>query len=361
MSQQVGSAEYLADQPPLCLGRAPRTFDEIRIADHRDYLNHPSFDRYMRMHKVFVGRGGSEELEVIHSELKNEIAPRFLIAAGWAATEIALVRRDMQTQRRLSLLEEAKDIWGAAIQNHDVLEPTMVPDRAEYGQRHRAALDIAVLPLLRGIVEGDVTRDTCRRVFEDCLKIGRDNTKDLAKMVDLKNNAGIAEYVGIGYESNALLAFNRMFSRTWFAIPSMARSDSGYHHRKQSHDLLILHQNYGEIKRATPVEIKAKASLRDRLRYDALLVRGKMHLSVEGKALPQHTFNAIDAVYSGASTPEDHMIADRATARLVDMVRDYYAGERLGKLATWHTITTFQDDSRVVARHPGLSKVPIVA
>lgn len=357
MNQQVGSAEYLADQP-LSFDAAPRTFDEIRQADHRDYLKHPSFDRYMRMHKVFVGRGGAEELEQIHEDLKTEVAPRFLIAAGWAATEIALVRRDMRTRHRLDLLEEARDIWRTAIDNHNLLEPTMTPDKAEYGQRSRAALDIAVLPLLRGIVEGDVTRKMCHDVFTDCLGIGRQNNKDLAKMLKKRNNAGIAEYVGFGYENNALLAFNRLHSRTWFAIPSMARSDSGYHHRKQSHDLLILHQNYGEIMRSTPVEIKAKASLRDRLRYDALLVRGKMHLSVEGKPLPHHTLNAISAVYRGVANKEERRIADNATERLVNMVRDYYAGERLGKLATWHTVTAFQDNSQVVARHPGLSRVP---
>jgi hypothetical protein len=354
--ERVGSAESFADQPPP-LGRAPRTIEEVRLADHRDYLEHPSYDRYMRMHKVFVGRGGSEELEQIHDNLKDEIAPRFLIAAGWAAVEIALVRRDMQVNRRLALLQDARDIWHMAVDNHNILEPTMLPDKAEYGQRSRAELDIAVLPLLKGIVEGDVTRKACHEVFTECLGIGKQNNKDLAKMVKERNNAGIAEYVGFGYENNALLAFNRMHSRTWFAIPSMARSDSGYHHRKQSHDLLILHQNYGEIVRSTPVEIKAKASLRDRLRYDALLVRGKMHLSVEGKARPQHTLNAIDAVYRGGASAEEQRIADNATERLVNMVRDYYAGEKLGKLAAWHTVTMFQDNSQVVAKHPGLSRV----
>lgn len=384
--ERIGSAEFIADQPLRFdslqserlgiphsdgefslvepggrLGRSPRTAEEICLADHTDYLHNDSFAKYMRMHKVLVGRGGAEELVDIHEQLKSETAPRFLIAAASAAAEVALVHRGLGVAKRRSLLWDARDIWQSAIARDAFLEAYTPPEKMEYGHRHRTALNIAILPLLEGIVEGDVSRNTCRRVFRDCLDIGLRNAYDLSEMVTAKNNRGIADYVGTGYESNALLAFNRKLSRTWFAIPSMARSDSGYHHRNQSHDLLVLHQNYGEIIRATPIEVKAKASLRDRLRYDALLVRGKMHLSIAGKSKPQYTLQAIDAVHRGAATEEDLLIANNATDRLVEMVRDYYAGEKLGKLATWHTVTMFQDNSQVIAKHPGLSRLPIPA
>lgn len=387
MSEQLGSADIFADQSlrptqlyqetqnnipaqsgnfyiahqERRLGRVPRTAEEICFADHTDYLRQPAFEKYMRMHKVLVGRGGAEELEDIYLNLREEAAPRFLIAAGWAAAEVAMVRRDMNTSRRVRLLDEAKEVWRLAIENDAALEEHTPNEKVEHGLRRRVALNIAVLPLLKGIAEGDVTRNTCRSVFDECLDVGLDNVADLSNMTKAKNNEGIAGHVGIGYEINALLAFNRMFSRTWFTIPSTARSDTGYHHRNQTHDLLIIHQDYGQIKRATPVEIKAKASLRDRLRYDALLVRGKMHLSVEGKSMPQYTLQSINAVHKGTDTEEDRVIANGATDRLISMVRDYYAGERLGKLATWHTVTTFQDNAQVVARHPGLSKEPILA
>lgn len=347
--------------PEYSLGQVPRTAEEICMADHTDYLQHQAFGKYMRMHKVLVGRSGAEELEDIYHNLKNEPAPRLLFAAGSAAVEVALVRRDWSAARRTGLLDDAKEIWKTAIEHDAFLEPYTPNERVEHGQRNRIALNIAALPLLEGIVTGDVTRDTCRKVFNDCLDIGLKNVDDIHRMIKAKNNEGIAGHAGIGYEANALLAFNRMLSRTWFAVPSIARSDTGYHHRNQTHDLLVIHQDYGQIVRATPVEIKSKASLRDRIRYDALLVRGKMHLSVEGKSKPEYTLQAIDAVHKGRATEEDLLIANNATERLVAMVRDYYAGQRVGKLATWHTVTTFQDNAIVAARHPGLSREPILA
>lgn len=45
------------------------------------------------------------------------------------------------------------------------------------------------------------------------------------------------EHMGFGYECNASLAFNSGFSPTWFAIPSMARCNSGREYSEQTHDL----------------------------------------------------------------------------------------------------------------------------
>jgi hypothetical protein len=229
----------------------------------------------------------------------------------------------------------------------------------EHSAPHRIALDIAVAPLLAGIITGGVSKQARERAFVDCLNIAQSNAVHIELMSRLGNNVGLADHIGFGYECNALLSFNRTFSRRWFAIPSMNRSDTGYRYRHQTHDLLAVHLQASKLESATPIEIKARPSLRDRQRYDALLVRGKMHLSMEGKYAPRHTLAAIAAVYEGRATKEERKIVNVATERILTMVRDYRAGERLGDLATKHTVTAFCDNRLVIARHPGLSKTAV--
>jgi hypothetical protein len=86
-----------------------------------------------------------------------------------------------------------------------------------------------------------------------------------------------------------------------------------------------------------------------------------MHLSTEGKSKPEYTLGAIGAVYDGTATDEEQLIADSATSRFTAMIRDYYAGEVLGKTASKRSVTMFHDNAQVIARHPGLSKTAMVS
>lgn len=329
--------------------------------DHIDLSRNETYAKYMRMHKVLVGNQGAQQLETIYFGLKDETAPHYLAAAGSALVESALVRTDVGRDYKLGLIARAVETWSGALQIQTDLEDSAPPGTVEHGYMHRIALDLAAIPLLRGIVIGNVTEETCKKAFTDSLAIARSNMAYLEAAKARGDNEAVGNHSGVGYECNALLAFNRSLSPTWFAVPAMARSDSGYYHRKQTHDLLVIHQKYGLIRSATPVEIKSKASLRDRLRYDALLVRGRMHLSVEGKTRPEYTLAAIAAVHDSTATAEDYRIADSATRRFTDMVRDYYAGDLIGKVVGKHSATIFHDNPLVIARHPGLSKVAMVS
>jgi len=322
---------------------------------HTDLSQNKAFEDYMRMHKVLVGNGGAMRLTSIYERLKEETQPHYLSAAGWAAAEVALVRTDASIGERLSILHDATSMWERALAIQTQKE--QLGEEVEYGYMHRIAIDLAVVPLLSGIITGDVTKDACRKSFEDCLSVARSNMDYLRTAKAKGNVEAVGCHAGVGYECNALLALNRKLSRTWFVIPAMARCDSGYYHRSQTHDLVVIHQKYGAIQSATPVEIKSRASLRDRRRYSALLVRGKMHLSVEGKGKPEYTLDAIGSVYDGVETKEDILIAENATNQFMAMIRDYYAGEVLGAVASKHSVTTFRDNTQVIAHHPGLSKV----
>lgn len=161
------------------------------------------------------------------------------------------------------------------------------------------------------------------------------------------------DHLGFAYECNAMLALNRMYSRRWFAIPTMARSDSGYYHPEQTHDLLIIRRKGSDIQSLVPVEIKAAASLKERSRYLALLVRGKMHLCLEGSGnhLPRATLDAITAVHSGVATKHETLVADTISRRFMQMLSDYYAGDVLD---AGSELTVFHDKSLVSQRHAGL-------
>lgn len=319
---------------------------------------HPeAYEHYLKIHKVLVGYAGAEELIGIHHALKTETKPRYLSAAGWASAEVALVRADLPLSAREKLIEDSVACWVQALERQKLLNALDTSEDAEHASAHRIALDIAVAPLIHGIVQGEVAQVTRDMVFRDCLNIAQSNAVLMRIAVLDDNQVALAAHSGFGYECNALLGFNLKFKKGWFVIPSMARSDTGIYHRHQTHDLVVVHHREGQVVNMTPVEVKAAADRRDRARYKALLVRGKMHLSVPGRYTPEQTLASLEAVYEGRGTEKDHEAADQITNRFAEMVKDYYAGESLGYVATKRSVTRFRDNAQVVAKHPGLAVV----
>lgn len=315
---------------------------------------HPAYESYLRMHKVLVGSATADELITIHEQLKNEVMPRYLTVAGWSAAEAALVADGLSTAAKLQLLDAAVDCWERGLVMQLRYNQSDKQHLIEYAAPYRSALDLAVAPLLKGIISGDVTSKTCQSVFADCLAIAEANEIQQGLAWSSGNSEAAAEHVGFGYECNALLTLNRLQSPTWFAIPALARADTGYHHNRQTHDLLVIRQKWGEIQSVVPVEVKSAASARDRERYQALLVRGKMHLSLDGFHRPGETLRALGAVYRGDASKREQQTVHRVSNRFMEMLQDYYTGSYLGPVATSRVLPLFRDNARVVARHPGL-------
>lgn len=334
------AASQSVEQPP--------SFELLSFAPH------PAYEQYLKMHKVFVGPQTAMVLETVHAQLSEESLPRYLSVAGWAAAESALVQTSATSQKRLELLDAAVDCWDRAARNQMLLNQGDRPYLVEHSAPYRSALDIAVAPLLRGIIEGDVSEPVMERVFEDCLEIAVANAEAYSEALNRVDHEAIADHTGFGYECNALLALNRLKIKTWFAVPALARSDNGHHYPEQSHDLSIIRQKWGDIKNVIPVEIKSAANARAKRRYKSLLVRGKMHLSEPGKYLHTETLAAIAAAHSGIATKSELKIANQASEKFIEMLRDYRSGEVLGSIATDRSVTTFRDNSLVVAKHPGL-------
>lgn len=328
---------------------------DTSVMEGYEFAANPAYEKYLRMQKVLVGRSGAEEVEQIYHGLKNELLPTYLAAAGSAAIEASLVRTDKPVDVRLGLLRGAAGCLIRAIRNQRALDTLGEEHFKDTVVAHRVALDLATLPLLEGIVFGAVRPATSKQVYEDCLNVAQSNAVQINLAKRSQNIQALGDHVGVGYECNALLAFNRIQSNTWFMIPALGRADSGYHHRQQTHDMLVVHQKWGEIQSMTPVEIKASASRRDRERYKALLVRGKMHLSVEGRHQPETTLAALSATHEGTANVVEEHDTNTVTHNITGMVRDYYAGEDLIEVASPRSRLKFHDNSVVVLNHAGLA------
>ncbi len=320
---------------------------------------HPAYEQYLKMHKILAGQGSADTLVGISEQLANEYMPRYLITAGWAAAEAALINGTRSSAERLALVDRSTECWERAIEHQIQMNNREERHLVDYAMPYRAALDIACSPLMKGIVLGQVSKETCEGVFLDCLNIAEANNVRLNLAYKDKNVDAVADHTGLGFECNALLSLNRLRSQTWFAMPALARADSGYYHGNQTHDLLVIRMKKGEIQNIIPVEVKSRTSLSDRNRYKALLVRGKMHLNLEGRAghTPDETTEAIAAVYRGNPTNRQEQVANRVSDRFMRMLNDYYAGGYLGQVAVPRVKPYFRDNSLVIQRHPGLSKL----
>ena len=314
----------------------------------------PSYAHYLKMHKVMVGQKGAQELEVIHNNLRHEKQPRYLSVAGSAAVEVALVQQQKSSKQRLALIDSARDCWRQAIETQRAFNAAGPEHMVEHSVPYRLALNLAMSSLLEDLVTGYVRRATCKSTFLDCLNVAQASLVQSHLLARDGDMAGAADHVGFGYEANALLAFNRYYAGTRFIIPAFDRADSGHYYGRQTHDLMMVEQSYGTIESATPIEVKSAAGVKDRQRYGALLVRGKMHLSAPNRWVPRYTLEAIAACYDKDANPEEEYIAHSVTGLFRDMVKDYKSGEPLADVVHSRNGTGFRDKTLVVQNYPGL-------
>ncbi|HEU5122267.1 MAG TPA: hypothetical protein VFT59_05485 [Candidatus Saccharimonadales bacterium] len=304
------------------------TFTEI--LDERSFSPHHAYDAYHKIHKVFVGEAGGRQLEIIASSLKGEWLPRYLNVAGWASAEAALVQEERSTVHRMALVDQAEACWERALRGQEQLSQSETHQWAhEDSASYRFALNLAFTPLMKALIAGSVTETTLERTFADTLAIA----EAAAIQRNLANkdgyNEAVGDLLGFGHECNALLTLLYMNDPRHIPLPSTARAGAGYEYRDQTHDIVVINQHWGNILKVVPVEIKARASLRDHIRYKALIVRGKMHLSIEGKYLPEHTLNAFARMYDGSNDQSDEMTVLHATSTMKELLQLYQQGRRL--------------------------------
>lgn len=339
--------------------RGVSAYDKLRTVSKQDetelqlsFTPHPDYATYLKIHKVLVGPVTAQKLERVHQNLAHEELSRYLSVAGWAAAEAALAQPDKSARCRNTLLEQTNDCWTRALENQLAWNDRGNREIAEHSAAYRYALDLAHLPLLQAMVSGNITEAIRKSVALDVLNICEANIVQMNLALKAHDQAAVSDHVGFGHEGNGILAFHSLNSSSLIVIPSSARADSGHHHPNQTHDLLAIQQKWGHIIDMTPIEIKSQVSQRDRARYKALLVRGKMHLSIEGKYSPEHTLQAFSAFFNGTQTKDEKKITDHARRTILDLFWLYKKGNKLADFAGKDSACTYREASSVHKAYP---------
>lgn len=316
------------------------------------FTPNPAFNDYLKIHKVLVGPGTAMELINIADSLDKDILPEYLAAAGSAYCEAALAQEDAETVERMLLLDRAEASWSRAldIQLGHIDSSAHIIDPAD---PFRTALSLARLPLIRGIVAGDVTQHTRDEVRQETLAIAAANNVR-AKLAQLDGENETAwSHMGFGHELNFLIATDSLDSPTYVGVQSFARSDSGHFYPHQTHDIMLIQQKWGKIIDILPVEIKAKADKRARNRYSALLIRGKMHLTYNvGIHEPENMRRAFCGLHIGTLTRQEQRATREIRTTLLEMIHLYKSGEVMGRIATGRSLLRFRDQAALHNEYP---------
>lgn len=246
----------------LCVGTA-----------HRALLHNDAYAHYLRMHKVLVNRSGSDLLRRIGSTLEEEDHPEYLESAGWAFAEAAIANSHESEMARLDLLQKADESWQRAIKMYDGLELTEHAERwRDDSKPFRLALNLAYTPIMRAIVCGDVTDETRRKVTNDTLAIAQLAELHRYLAENQENERACCELYGFMHECNIMIALLLLDNPAYVPIPSSSRADSGIYNPRQTHDISLINQSYGTIKKVIPIEAKKERRIYSVKRYDAMLI-----------------------------------------------------------------------------------------
>lgn len=353
-NDSLRSAEYFNSRDNI--GRkVVKPYSEAN--SHLKYLNNPAFEEYVQMPKSMVDDDGAARLIEIGDQLSIESMPRFLDAAGWAYAEAGLALSEDKAEHRVQLIKEAERSWHKALVNElDIHRRHGEMPAQGNDEPHRLALNLAFAPLMKSVVVGNVAESVLKTTLLDTVAIASDSSKLLTKAIARGDTIAKGEHLGFLFEANALMALLYMSESRYVPLPSTAKADTGYYHPAQTHDISIINQHWGDIRKVIPLEIKAYSSRRDRERYKALIIRGKMHLSFNDHD-PRTTVQVFDKVINGMASEKEIESVDAMTSKLRSMLKLYQQGITPEGLAL-NSLTRFHDTDKLVEKFPESSKFP---
>lgn len=293
---------------------------------HAGHLNNLAYDKYLRIHKVLVRNGGAKLLGELADAMSDEVLPDFLDAAGWAYAESALSDNTLSAVEKIERLALAEENWRKALVAVDSLRGSVLGDLIiSDSQPFRLALNLSYAPLMKAIAVGSVTSTVRYKAYADTLAIAQLAIvhQNLARRDGVSE--GVADMTGLVYECTALLALLSIDDPRYIPMPSSPRADSGYYHRDQTHDITILNQHWGDIRKIIPVEIKKHPSGKDRLRYRALII-SKNDLVSHKHSNAEATIGSFTNVAEGSESQADLDLIDQISSRLKTLLRDYQQG-----------------------------------
>jgi hypothetical protein len=327
----------------------------LKEGAHRTYLENDAYDHYLHMPKALVDEAGTEELQVVATALETQELPTYLDAAGWAYAEAGIASHAISTVERVAAVHKAEALWAKGLVNSITIGEHFNA-KYEYGENegHRIALNLAFAPLMKSIIVGNVREDLMRQTLLDVAEIARDSRISLDCALERDDASATAFHRGFLFETSALMALLYMEDPRYVPLPATARGDTGYYHPKQTHDISVINQHWGEIKKIIPIEIKSSASRRANRRYRALVVPGRVRLSVSD-AGSSDTADAFYDVVHGNATTEQFVAIEQLSTQLREMLRLYQRGVSAEGIATGG-LTRFHDSIKVAQAYPELSK-----
>ena len=322
---------------------------------HRTYLENEAYDNYLHMSKTLVDEQGVEQLQGVAKELESEELPTYLDAAGWAYAEAGIASRDLSTVERIELLHKAERLWAQGLVNSISIGEKFGPE-LQYGENegHRIALNLAFAPLMKSLIVGNVREEIMHRTIVDVSEIAQDSIASLEQAQERNDSSAVAFHRGFLFEASALMTLLHMEDPRYVPLPSTARGDTGYYFPKQTHDISIINQHWGEIKKVIPVEIKSSASRRANRRYKALVVPGRVRLSISD-AGSWETADAFHELVNGTASIEQIIAIEHISTQLREMLRLYQRGVSAEGVAAGG-LTRFYDSQKVAQVYPELSK-----
>lgn len=349
------------DQPGFEKARSSYVSDrelETYVGERSDlvYLKHPAFHQYIKMHKVALGISGSQELVVLADTLAEENMPRYLDAAASAYAEVGLFNASLTAVQRVAFVQKAEEQWRRA---SDAWEDISHRDASgtilDAAEPDRFALNIAMTPVMKSFIAGNVTKDILATSLENTVQVGERVSRALSRAAITKTMDDVASYVGVLHEINALSSLMYLDDVRYVPLPATARADTGYYHREQTHDISIINHHWGDVRKVIPVEVKSKASVRDKRRYQALILRGKMHLTPNNVYDPRVTNKLYAKVLDGEATLTECAMVEQMSTTVRDLLRLYQQGVSAESVAM-RSLTKFHDTAVVAKQYPELAK-----
>ncbi len=291
----------------------------------QNIINH-----YLRMNKVLVRSSGASELVDMADMLEDKESnlPNTLCIKGWMLAEASLAGDEaFSWEDRVELVDRAEKAFNGAIQ--PVNKNKLFTDH-----RYRIALAIAHLPLIRAIVDGDVTSDIQESVTEDVLEIG--------------NTISDREHLsGLTHEISMMALIHMMKDPRYVAIPSTYRGGNGTYHKSQTHDLSLIKQHYGTIRQVQPIEVKTHVSDGHRQRYWSTLLSSEAVISSLGGNPLVFNKSMLD-VFNKRGSEGQLEAVQVAMDSLIQSLKSYRMTGRPQKRAM-HTATRFYGRNQFIA------------
>lgn len=286
------------------------------------HLDNPAYREYQLIPKTYADKDTAVRLEELADSMSEEFNPGLLNAAASAYQEASIARSDLDTESRMTLFSKAKLSWEASLRNESYL-CDKIPEQSDYIEGCRVAVNLACLPMVKGLILGDVKAGAMAESIHNLLQISDISQVQRNLAVKGSRMDAAAHHVGLEHEINTLLVFLYHQDPRFIALPSTERAGSGYFNKEQTHDINVISQHFGEVRSILPVEVKARPSRKDRLRYKALIIRGRMHLSAPSVGDPAITKEVFRRCFNGESSEGDEAFMGSIVQTVSQLTSDY--------------------------------------